>query len=156
MTAVLTRSEIQRPLIRKGLESFIIGAPQVVSLDRYTTFPVAILRTRKIVGASKIDFRKTAIIAAMELNTYRLSARLAFANSPQPRSPNGTAAGSRSGAKDSFSNDPTAMAAEGSTLDLATLLRLPAGRVLSQSPRHGRRLVFGAKVSLVVSRGRRA
>ena len=123
-----TRSAIQRPLIRRGLESFIIGAPQVVSLDRYTTFPVAILRTRKIVGASKIDFRKTAIIAAMELNTYRLSARLAFANSPQPRSPNGTAAGSRSGAKDSFSNDPTAMAAEGSTLDLATLLRLPAGR----------------------------
>ena len=33
-----TRSEIQRPLIRRGLESFIIGAPQVVSLDRYTTF----------------------------------------------------------------------------------------------------------------------
>jgi hypothetical protein len=34
--------------------------------------------------------------------------------------------------------------------------RLAAGRVLSQSPRHGRRLVYGAKVSLVVSRGRRA
>ena len=33
--------------------------------------------------------------------------------------------------------------------------RVRAGRVLSQSPRHGRRLVFGAKVSLVVSRGPR-
>jgi hypothetical protein len=34
--------------------------------------------------------------------------------------------------------------------------RVAAGRVLSQSPHHGRRLVFGAKVSLVVSRGLRA
>jgi alpha-tubulin suppressor-like RCC1 family protein len=34
--------------------------------------------------------------------------------------------------------------------------RVAAGRVLSQSPRHGRRLVFGARVSLVVSRGPRA
>jgi beta-lactam-binding protein with PASTA domain len=33
--------------------------------------------------------------------------------------------------------------------------RVAAGRVLSQTPRHGRRLVFGAKVSLVVSRGKR-
>jgi beta-lactam-binding protein with PASTA domain len=33
--------------------------------------------------------------------------------------------------------------------------RVAAGRVLSQSPRHGRRLVFGARVSLVVSRGPR-
>jgi hypothetical protein len=120
-----TRSEIQRPLIRKGLELFVIGAPQVVSLDRYSTFPIAILRTRKIISANKVDFRKTAIITAMELNTCRLSARLAFANSPQPRSPNGKP---KTGAKDSFSNDPTAMTAEGSTLDLASLLRLPATR----------------------------
>ena len=34
--------------------------------------------------------------------------------------------------------------------------RVAAGRVVSQTPRHGRRLVFGAKVSLVVSRGPRA
>jgi alpha-tubulin suppressor-like RCC1 family protein len=33
--------------------------------------------------------------------------------------------------------------------------RLAAGRVLSQRPRRGRRLAFGAKVRLVVSRGRR-
>jgi alpha-tubulin suppressor-like RCC1 family protein len=33
--------------------------------------------------------------------------------------------------------------------------RVPAGRVLSQRPRHGRRLAFGARVNLVVSRGPR-
>ena len=120
-----TRKDIQRPLMQKGLESFLIGAPQTVALDSHSTFPVAILRTRKLISTDKVDFRKTAIITAMELNTYRLSARAAFANSPQPSPSNDRP---RSGAKDSFSNDPTAMAAEGATIDLASLLRLPVTR----------------------------
>ncbi|HEY2379966.1 MAG TPA: hypothetical protein VGK48_02175 [Terriglobia bacterium] len=120
-----TRKEVQRPLIQKGLEAFFIGAPKVVSLDRYATFPVAVLRTRKVTGASKIDFRKTALITAIELGTYRLSARLAFPASLYRRPGNGAA---RTGVKDSFSNDSTAMIGEGSTLDLAALLRLPVYR----------------------------
>src|ERR1700733_12929174 len=92
-----TRSDIQRPLMQSGRESFLIGAPQIVSLNTYRTFPLAILRTRKVIGADKVDFRKSAIVAAMELNTYRLSARLAFANSPAAISPN---AAPRTGARD--------------------------------------------------------
>jgi hypothetical protein len=120
-----TRSDIQRPLLQKSLETFLIGAPQTVALNTYSTFPVAILRTRKLISTSKVDFRRAAIITAIELNTYRLSARQAFANSPQPSVRNSVP---RSGAKDSFANDTSAMAAEGSTIDLARLLGLPASR----------------------------
>lgn len=119
-----TRREIQRPLMQKGIESFYIGAPQIVPLDRYSTLPVAVLRTRKLLSTDKIDFRKTAIITAIELNTYRLSAALAFP-SPAQRPANGVL---RSGKKDSFSGDPTAMASEGSSIDLASLLQLPRDR----------------------------
>jgi hypothetical protein len=64
------------------------------------------------------------ILTAADLYTGELRASLAL--EPRPRAPAAPAAAPA--AKDSFSDDPTAMLGEGHTFDLAALLRLPAAR----------------------------
>lgn len=120
-----TRKDVQRPLMQSGEEGFVIGTPATVALDTYDTFPVAILRVSKVTSTDKVDFRGTAIVAAMELNTYKLSAAFAFGQAAPPPPP---PSGGTGGGGDSFSGDESAMSAEGHMVDLATLLQLPAER----------------------------
>lgn len=128
------RKAIQRPLMQSGRESFIIGAPKVVALDRHRTLPLAILRVRKAQGGSPADFRAMAVVAAWDFQSHRLNARLAFpraASGASAFSPSGSrsaasgSAGSAGGKGDSFSGDASAMIGEASTLDLASRLQLP-------------------------------
>jgi hypothetical protein len=120
-----TRKAVQRPLMQKGDEGLFIGAPRKVGLQEHATFPVAILRVCKAARTSTIPFKETAIVAAVELNTYELYARLAFP--PVRKRPWAAGmAGAAAGKGDSFSNDETAMISEGHTVDLAARLGIPA------------------------------
>ncbi len=117
------RKAVQGPLMQKGQEDFLIGAPKRVALDRHQTVPLAVLRVRKAQGGSPVDFRAMAVVAAWDKQSQRLSARLAFPKPPAPvlKKP----AGSAGGKADSFSGDDSAMISEASTLDLAARLGLP-------------------------------
>jgi hypothetical protein len=118
------RKAVQGPLMQAGKEGFVIGAPQVVALDRRGTAPLAILRVRKAQGGSPVDFRASAVLAVWDHNLGKLRARPAFPKPPpapvlrKPASP-------PSAKGDSFSADATAMIAEASTLDLVSRLQLP-------------------------------
>jgi hypothetical protein len=120
----INRKAMQRPLMRSGEESFAIGAPEVMALDRHRTLPLAILRVRKAQGGSPVDFRSMAVVAAWDMNLQRLSARLAFPKAPPAPAPK-RPAGKPASLGDSFSKDASAMISEASTLDLAARLRLP-------------------------------
>ncbi len=120
-----TRKSVQRSLMQKGEEGFVIGTPSLVALNMHNSFPVALLRVRKLLSTNPVNFRGSAIIAAMELNTSQLRAKLAF---DPPRQSNKRGESPTGGEGDSFSNDQSAMIAEGDTLDLAQRLNIPATR----------------------------
>lgn len=120
------RSALQRPLMQKSQEGLVLGAPGNVALNQYRSFPVALIRVAKLTTIAKIPSRPTLIIAAVNLNTYELRARLALPDIWRPVRA-AEAAGASAG-RDSFSGDDSAMLSEGHTIDLATRLSLPAVR----------------------------
>jgi len=124
-----TRKAIQRPLMQKNQEGLLLGAPTIVPLNQYQSFPVALLRVCRLTTLSKIPSRPNVIIAAMDLFTGELRAQLALPDGSR-RPSNGTSPRSAGPAasRDSFSDDDTAMIGEGHLIDLATRLQLPAMR----------------------------
>ncbi|HKP98198.1 MAG TPA: hypothetical protein VJ385_20880, partial [Fibrobacteria bacterium] len=104
------RKAMQRPLMQRGEEGFLIGAPKVVALDRHKSLPLAILRVRKAQGGSPVDFRAAAVVAVWDGNARRLRARLAFPKPASAPAPEPSAAPGGKG--DSFSGDATAMQSE--------------------------------------------
>lgn len=121
-----TRKDIQRPLMQKGEEGLVLGAPGTVALNQHREFPVALIRVCKLATLGKVRSRPTLIITAMDLGTYELRARLALPDAG--RQPAAAVPGNAPGGRDSFSDDDSAMVGEGHTIDLATRLHLPAAR----------------------------
>lgn len=120
------RSALQRPLMQKCEEGLVLGAPGTVALNLHQDFPVALIRLCKLATLGKVRSRPTVIITAMDLGTYELRARLALPAlgwQPAAAEPAGGPAG-----RDSFSDDDSAIVAEGHTIDLAARLGLPAAR----------------------------
>lgn len=115
------RKAVQRPLMMRGEEGFLLGAPGTMALDRHARLPLAVLRVRKSEGGSPVDFRASAVLAAWDGPEGRLRARLAF---PKPPDPPAAAKAAAKGAPkgDSFSGDATAMISEASTIDMASRL----------------------------------
>ena len=73
-----TRKALQRPLMQKGEEGMVLGAPGRVALNLHRDFPVALIRVARLTTFPKIPSRDTVIITALELGTNELRARLAL------------------------------------------------------------------------------
>ncbi len=121
-----TRKELQRPLMQKGEEGLVLGAPASVALNQHRSFPVALVRVCKLATVARISSRSALILAVIDIETGELRARLALPDTglaPGASRPARPAAG-----RDSFSDDDSAMVGEGHTVDLATHLSLPVSR----------------------------
>src|SRR5438067_3765615 len=121
-----TRQTLQRPLMLKGQEGMVLGAPATVALNQRQSFPVALIRVSKLTTLGKIPSRSTLIITTMDLGSNELRARLALP--PLAREAGNSGRANAGSGRDSFSGDDTAMVAEAHTIDLASRVRLPAAR----------------------------
>jgi hypothetical protein len=111
-----TKKFVQRELMKKNEDTFLIGTPGKVGLDAHQSFPLAVIRVSRLGGRPKVDFGGSAIVTAIDLYTSELSAALAF-DAPETASPAPAGDGG-----------PPAMIGEGYIVDLAELLRIPAIR----------------------------
>lgn len=120
----ICRKALQRPLMQNREEGLLLGAPAIVALNVHEEFPVALIRVAKLATLSKVPTRPTVIITAMDLGTSELRARLALPGAQFQEA----APGAPPAAKDSFSDDDSAMISEGHTIDLSKRLDVPAVR----------------------------
>jgi hypothetical protein len=121
-----TRRTVQRPLMQSGTEGLMLGAPPHAPMDQHEDLPVALLRVCKPASAARLPTHAYVVLAAVDLATWELRARLALPPRPAPPAP--PSASGAPPAPDSFSGDDTAMLSEGHTVDLAALLELPEAR----------------------------
>lgn len=73
-----TKSDIEKRLMQKKTEALVVGAPEKVLINAHKTFPVVALRVAFLKNTALKDFRKTAIITAVELSTNRVYAGMAL------------------------------------------------------------------------------
>jgi hypothetical protein len=120
-----TRRAVQRPLMQKGQDGLVLGAPSSVPLNQRQSLPVALIRVCKLTTVSKVRSRPTLILTAMDMGSYELRAGLAL---PPGGPPVAAKKRGKPPGKDSFSDDDSAMVGEGHTVDLAARLGVPVTR----------------------------
>ena len=67
-----TRDEVEGPLLAAGEEALIVDAPGRVVLEERQTLPLVVLRVAPLPRFAELDFRRHALVVAVELERNRV------------------------------------------------------------------------------------
>lgn len=73
-----TRAEIETPIMKKGAEAMLLGAPAQVPMDAHDTLPVVVIRAATLKTMAKLGLRRNALVTAINLDSNVAYAELAM------------------------------------------------------------------------------